>query len=329
MSATENSDALTGDAFQADAGKRSVSKVELDLPVAAKASLARQAREMLSSRVASTIAIIIAILWTIPTLGLFVTSLRPPAATNKTGWWTVFTPGGLDQYPLSFDNYRTVLTGESSTNLVPYFVNTLVITIPAVLLPILLATLSAYALAWIDFKGRDALFVAIFSLQVVPLQVTLIPLLTLYSERLNFAGTYWSVWISHTIFALPLAVFLLHNFIKDIPAELVEAARVDGAGHVRIFFRIMLPLLTPALASFGIFQFLWVWNDLLVSTIFLGASKDVAPLTVAVLNLSGSRGSSWFLVSAGAFVSMVVPVVVFLALQRFFVRGLLAGGLKG
>jgi alpha-glucoside transport system permease protein len=296
---------------------------------AAKETVAGRARAMLGSRVASVVAILIAILWTIPTLGLFITSLRPPVATNRTGWWTVFTPGGLSQYPLSFDNYHTVLTGEGSTNLTKYFVNTIVITVPAVLLPILLATLAAYALAWIDFPGRDWLFVAIFSLQVVPLQVALIPLLSLYTQQLHFEGTFWSAWISHTIFALPLAIFLLHNFVKDIPAELIEAARVDGAGHVRIFFRIMLPLLTPALASFGIFQFLWVWNDLLVAKVFLGSSPDVAPLTSAVLNLSGSRGSSWYLVSAGAFVSMIVPVAVFLGLQRFFVRGLLAGGLKG
>jgi alpha-glucoside transport system permease protein len=208
-------------------------------------------------------------------------------------------------------------------------VNSIVITIPAVLLPILLATLAAYAFAWMDFKGRNLLFVAVFTMQIVPIQVTMIPLLSLYVNTLHLNGTFWSVWISHTIFALPLAVFLMHNFIKEIPAELVEAARVDGAGHVRIFFRVMLPLLTPALAAFGIFQFLWVWNDLLVSLVFLGGSPEFRPITVAISELAGTRGSAWFLLSAGAFIAMIVPVVVFLSLQRYFVRGLLAGGLKG
>nr|WP_284287512.1 ABC transporter permease subunit [Angustibacter aerolatus] len=148
-------------------------------------------------------------------------------------------------------------------------------------------------------------------------------------DQAHIGGTYWTVWLSHTMFALPLAIFLMHNFIKEIPGELIEAARVDGAGHVRIFFRIMLPLLTPALASFGIFQFLWVWNDLLVSLVFIGGNPDVAPLTVQIANLAGTRGSAWYLLSAGAFISIIVPLAVFLGLQRFFVRGLLAGGLKG
>ncbi len=297
--------------------------------VATKATTRRvsspgRARAMLGSRVASFAAVVIAVLWTVPTAGLLVTSFRPQIEITRSGWWTAFTNPDF-----TLDNYREVLSSTQSSSLSQYFVNSLVITVPAVLLPILLATLAAYAFAWMDFRGRDWLFVAVFALQVVPLQVTLIPLLSLYSNQLNFQNTYWSVWLSHTMFALPLAIFLMHNFIKEIPAELIEAARVDGAGHVRIFFRIMLPLLTPALASFGIFQFLWVWNDLLVSLVFLGGTPDVAPLTVRVAELSGSRDNAWHLLSAGAFVSMVVPVVVFLALQRFFVRGLLAGGLKG
>jgi alpha-glucoside transport system permease protein len=289
-----------------------------------RTSAASRARALLGNRVASAIAVLIAVLWTIPTAGLFITSFRPQLDIARSGWWTVVTDPSF-----TLDNYRSALSSTESSSLSQYFVNSFVITIPAVLLPILLATLAAYAFAWMDFRGRDWLFVAVFALQVVPLQVTLIPLLSLYVNQLHFQGTYWSVWLSHTIFALPLAIFLMHNFIKEIPAELVEAARVDGAGHVRIFFRIMLPLLTPALASFGIFQFLWVWNDLLVSLVFLGGTPDVAPLTVRIAELSGTRGNAWYLLSAGAFVSMIVPVAVFLALQRFFVRGLLAGGLKG
>ncbi len=195
------------------------------------------------------------------------------------------------------------------------------------IIPITLASLAAYAFAWVNFKGRNLLFVAVFALQIVPIQVTLVPLLTQYVDW-GIDGSFWPVWLSHSIFALPLAIFLLHNFMKDIPRELVEAARVDGAGHVKIFFQVLMPLLVPAIAAFGIFQFLWVWNDLLVALTF-ASGQDTAPITVRLAELSGSRGASWHLLPAGAFISMVVPVVVFLALQRYFVRGLLAGSVKG
>lgn len=276
----------------------------------------------ISSPWASGIAIIIAVLWTIPTFGLFVTSFRPRQEIRTTGWWTL--PWNPE---LTLDNYQEALFG-SSTSLSTFFVNSLVITLPAVIIPISLALLAAYAFAWIDFKGRNLLFVAVFALQVVPIQVTLIPLLSQYVTW-GLAGSYWVVWLSHSIFALPLAIYLLHNFMKDIPPSLVEAARVDGAGHVKIFFQVLLPLLTPAIASFAIFQFLWVWNDLLVALVFAGGTPDVAPLTVRVAELAGTRGSQWHLLSAGAFVAMVVPLVVFLALQRYFVRGLLGGAVKG
>ncbi len=162
----------------------------------------------------------------------------------------------------------------------------------------------------------------------MPIQVTLLPLLKLFVTT-DLAGSFWTIWLSHSVFALPLAIFLLHNFMREIPKELIEAARMDGAGHVQIFFRVLLPLLTPALAAFGIFQFLWVWNDLLVALTFAGGGDKVAPLTVFIANLAGTRGTALHLLSAGAFISIIVPVVVFLALQRYFVRGLLAGGLKG
>lgn len=287
-------------------------------------SAAGDAARAISSPWASLAAIVIAVLWTIPTIGLLVTSFREPRAINTSGWWTSFS----DPSAYTLDNYREALEPGSSASLSQYFINTIVITIPAVLLPLFLASLAAYAFAWMPFPGRDALFVAVFALQIVPLQVALIPLLDRY-VTFGLGASYWSVWLSHTIFALPLATFLIHNFMRELPSELMEAARVDGAGHVTIFFRILLPLLTPALAAFGIFQFLWVWNDLLVSLVFLGGTPDVAPITVRVAELSGSRGSAWYLLSAGAFISMIVPVAVFLALQRYFVRGLLAGGLKG
>ncbi|TFV66805.1 UNVERIFIED_ORG: carbohydrate ABC transporter permease [Bacillus sp. AZ43] len=280
------------------------------------------AKTKLSSPAASMIAIVIAVLWTVPTIGLLITSFRPELDIRRSGWWTAVT-----EPTFTFDNYDTVLYG-GSTNFAELFVNSIVITLPAVVIPISLALLAAYAFAWIPFRGRNFLFVAVFALQVVPLQVTLIPLLRLYVD-IDLAGSFWTLWISHSIFALPLAIFLLHNFMKEIPASLVEAARMDGAGHVKIFFQVLLPLLTPAIAAFGVFQFLWVWNDLLVGLTFAGGSADVAPLTVRVAELAGSRGSDWYLLAAGAFVSMLVPLIVFLSLQRYFVRGLLAGSVKG
>jgi alpha-glucoside transport system permease protein len=283
---------------------------------------AANAKTKLSSPAASVIAIVIAVLWTVPTLGLLITSFRPELDIRRTGWWTAFTD---PQFTL--DNYNEVLYG-GQTNFASLFVNSLVITLPAVVIPITLALLAAYAFAWIKFRGRNVLFVAVFALQVVPIQVTLIPLLTLYVDA-GLAGSFWTIWLSHSIFALPLAVFLLHNFMKEIPASLVEAARMDGAGHVKIFFQVLLPLLTPAIAAFGVFQFLWVWNDLLVALTFAGGAPDVVPLTVRVAELAGTRGSDWYLLAAGAFVSMVLPLLVFLALQRYFVRGLLAGSVKG
>ena len=205
--------------------------------------------------------------------------------------------------------------------------NSLVITIPAVVIPISIACMAAYGFAWIDFRGAKFLFVAVFALQIVPIQVTLIPLLTRFVD-VGLAGTFWPIWIAHSIFALPLAIYLMHNFMNELPKELVEAAKVDGAGHLTIFLKIMMPLMVPAIAAFAIFQFLWVWNDLLVGLTF-GASPEVAPLTVRVADLAGSKGSQWHLLSAGAFISMVVPLIVFISFQRFFVRGLLAGSVKG
>jgi alpha-glucoside transport system permease protein len=286
---------------------------------------ARKAKKKLTSPWASAIAVIIAILWTVPTFGLLVTSFRPELDIRQSGWWTVFGDALAGEGVFSLRNYEAALFG-SSTNLIEYFVNSFVITLPAVFIPITIALLAAYAFAWIDFKGRDILFVAVFALQIVPIQITLIPLLSAYvSGGVN--GTFWPIWLSHSMFALPLAIFLLHNFMRDVPASLVEAARVDGAGHVQIFFKVMLPLLTPAIAAFGIFQFLWVWNDLLVALVMGG--PDTFPLTVRIAEMAGSRGGDWHVLSAGAFIAIVVPLIVFLALQRYFVRGMLAGSVKG
>ena len=279
----------------------------------------RESKKPKKSPLATAIATLIAVLWTIPTIGLLITSFRPQIDALRSGWWESFKEPNF-----TLDNYRDVLGSDNPIG--SSFINSIVITIPAVILPLVLASLAAYGFAWIDFRGRAALFVGVFALQIVPLQVALIPLLTNYNS-FGLSGTFWPIWISHSIFALPLAVYLLNNFMKEIPRELVEAARVDGAGHVKIFFQVLMPLLTPAIAAFGIFQFLWVWNDLLVGLTF--GSTDTKPITVVVADLVGTRGSAWHLLSAGAFVSIILPVIVFVSLQRFFVRGLLAGGLKG
>jgi alpha-glucoside transport system permease protein len=299
---------------------------------------AKAVRRSFGSPVASLLIIVLTVLWTLPTIGLLVTSFRPAEQVATTGWWTVFTHPNL-----TLSNYHTVLFVGGygvSNGLMPYLVNSLAITIPGTIFPLAIASMAAYALAWIRFKGSDAIFFTIFALQVVPLQMALIPLLQLYSggahigsatifPNLHLTGTYWPVWLSHTMFAMPLAIFLLHNFIAQLPREVMEAAQVDGASHFKIFRSIVLPLAAPALASFAIFQFLWVWNDLLVGLTFAGGTPEVAPLIARLNQLSGSFGSHWELLTAGAFISMLVPLAVFFALQRYFVRGLLAGSVKG
>ncbi|RZU48327.1 carbohydrate ABC transporter membrane protein 2 (CUT1 family) [Krasilnikovia cinnamomea] len=290
---------------------------------AQKPTAAAVAKRRLTSPWASLAAVIIAVVWTIPTFGLLISSFRPEKEIKTTGWWMFFSDPTV-----TLDNYRAVLDPETGVGLGDYFVNSIVIAIPSVLIPLFLASLAAYAFAWIKFPGRNLLFLAVFALQVVPLQVALIPLLRLYVSS-GLSNTFWTLWLSHSAFALPLAIYLLHNFMREVPAGLLEAARIDGAGHVAIFFRVLLPVMLPAMAAFAIFQFLWVWNDLLVALTFAGGGTEVAPVTVALANLSGTRGTAWHLLSAGAFVSILVPVAIFLLLQRYFVRGLLAGSVKG
>ncbi|KXK59014.1 sugar ABC transporter permease [Micromonospora rosaria] len=300
---------------------------------------AGRVRKRLTSRTATVASIVIAVVWTIPTFGLFVSSFRPEEQLKTTGWWTFFRD---PQFTL--ENYQQVLFGRgaSSGQLAGYFINSLVITLPSVLFPLAFAAMAAYALAWINFRGRDWLYIGIFALQIVPLQMALVPLLSFFSRGVSLGGVtlmppwdlageerFIQVWFAHTCFALPLAVFLLHNFVSQLPKDLMEAARVDGATHPKIFRSIVLPLITPALAAFGIFQFLWVWNDLLVALIFAGGGSEVAPLTVRLAEMAGTRGNEWQRLTAGAFVSIVVPLIVFLSLQRYFVRGLLAGSVKG
>ncbi|MFB7252132.1 carbohydrate ABC transporter permease [Microbacterium sp. NPDC056234] len=294
---------------------------------------AGRTRKRLSRPWATIASIVIAVLWTIPTLGLFISSFRPRDDINTTGWWTIFADPEL-----TFENYVAVLqSGTTQLTILQSFINSIAITIPATLIPLMIAAMAAYAFAWIDFKGRNALFIFVFALQIVPIQMALVPLLTSFSKGINLFGVqvtqsidasdgYAQVWIAHTMFALPLAIYLLHNFMSEIPGEIIEAARVDGASRGQIFFRIVLPLTMPAIASVAIFQFLWVWNDLLVALVF--ADGAASPITKVLAEITG-RGEGWYLLTAGAFVSIIVPLIVFFALQRYFVRGLLAGSTKG
>ena len=266
----------------------------------------------------------IALLWTLPTLGLFVSSLRPPEALIHSGWWTVLQPPFADQ-SLTLDNYVTVL---SQQGMGLAFLNSLVVTIPATVIPIAIAAFAAYAFAWMSFPGQQELFVIMIGLLVVPIQTTLIPVLRAYNT-LGLAGTFWGVWLAHTAYGLPLGIYLLRNYISSLPRDLIEAAMLDGATHFQIFRQVVVPLSLPAIASFAVFQFLWVWNDLLVALVYLGGGQSVAPLTLVLRNLIGDRGQDWHLLTAGAFITLWVPLLVFFTLQRYFVRGLLAGAVKG
>jgi alpha-glucoside transport system permease protein len=265
----------------------------------------------------------IVIIWIIPTLGILISSFRPPALVESTGWWTVFTNFGSNEW--TFANYTTVLQSEGFGNA---FLNSLAVTIPATVMPITIAAFAAYGFAWMDFPGRQWLFVLVVALLVIPLQMALIPLLRLYTT-INLNGTFPAMWLAHTGFGLPLAIYLLRNYIGSLPSSMMESADIDGASHFERFTKLVVPLSVPVLASFAIFQFLWVWNDLLIALVFLGGAPDVRVVTLALNNLNGSRGQAWHLLTAGAFITMALPLVVFLSLQRYFVRGLTAGSVKG
>ena len=266
---------------------------------------------------------IICFLWTVPTLGLLVTSVRNPELISSSGWWTsLLHPFEPNQWTLS--NYATVLSSDGMGNA---FINSLVVTLPSVAIPITIAAFAAYAFAWIPFRGRGILFTIVVALLVVPIQMSLIPILQIYAAG-NLYGSFLGIWLAHTGFGLPLAIFLLYNFMSQLPRDLFESASIDGATHLQTFIRLVLPLSVPALGAFAIFQFLWVWNDLLVALVFLGPGADVRVLPTALYQLIGARGGSWHLLTAGAFITMIVPLVVFLLLQRAFVRGILAGSVK-
>ena len=292
--------------------------IPMPAPSGKETSIPKAVRRSLSSPWATAVVIIITVLWTIPTFGLLVTSLRPSGPAVNSGWWTVFT-----NPELTLENYVEVLGGGDviSGGILPYFFNSFAIALPAAIFPLVIATMCAYALAWIPFRGATILFFAIFALQIVPLQMALLPLLQMFNlgwsigpvtivPDLNLGGTYIPLWVAHTMFALPLAVFLLHNFMAQLPRDVIEAALVDGASHFTIFWRIILPLSVPAIASFAIFQFLWVWNDLLVALTFAGGTPDVAPITAYLANIVGSYGAKTHLITAGAFIAITVPLIV-------------------
>ncbi len=268
--------------------------------------------------------IVLAIVWMLPTVGLLITSFRPPEVVGDTGWWTVLVhPFNFTQYTL--ENYRSVIFEGGMGRA---FLNSLFITVPATLLPILLAGLAAYSFAWMRFRGRNMLFMMVVGLMVIPLQMTFIPILSIFA-KLRVAGTFPAIWLAHAGYGMPLMVYLLHGFIAGLPRDIFDSAAIDGASSITTFFRIVVPLSVPAIASVAIFQFLWVWNDLLVALIYLGGSPNVGPVTLRVANLVGSRGQDWEVLTAAAFVSMALPLVVFFSLQRYFVRGILAGSVKG
>jgi len=360
-------------------------------------------KKLVSDIVVNAALLLIVLVWTIPTLGLLVSSFRTRFDIQTSGWWWVLPhrewvtveeiPPGDDQdrdgvmefagvsgtfeelregvstedgqkvtwvgnkrlgvikiqerkwtmrTDFTLENYGQVLagktyeilssTGETKTvqgdNFTGAFLNSLTVSVPATVIPILIAAFAAYGFAWMNFPGRRFLFTMVVALMVVPLQIALVPILRDY-VTLDLNGTFLAVWLAHTGFGLPLATYLLFNYIRGLPRDILESAFIDGASHFTIFTRLILPLSVPALASFAIFQFLWVWNDYLVALVFIGAKPDVQVLTMRIAEMVGSRGSDWHLLTAGAFISMVLPLLVFFSLQRFFVRGLLAGSVKG
>jgi alpha-glucoside transport system permease protein len=262
--------------------------------------------------------LVVAMIWLVPTVGLAVTSFRPRSEIQASSWWS-----SLLDWHFTLGNYEQVL---SSANMDSAFVNSILISFPSTLLPLAIAAAAAYAFSWIAFPFRDTIFLLIVALMVVPVQMALVPLLTLFRD-LGIANWFGGIWLAHTAFGLPLGIFLLRNFFITLPRDLIEAARVDGASNLRIFLRVVLPLSVPALASFGIFQFLWVWNDLLMAFIFI-QNGELLPMTVRINQMQTTYGVEWHLLSAGSFLLMIVPLAVFFALQRYFVQGLLAGSVK-
>lgn len=264
--------------------------------------------------------VVLCVLWTLPTVGLLVTSLRDRDAQAETGWWTALWNGGW-----TFDNYRGVF---ESADIGTSLLNSVIVAIPATIIPIMFAAFAAYAFSFMDFRGKDVLFIAIVAVMVVPIQVAFQPLLNMFGPNgLGISGQFIAVWILHTGFGMPLAIYTLRNYMATLPKTVIESAKIDGASHFQTFWRLIVPMSVPVIAAFAILQFLWVWNDLLIAKLFL--STDNSTVIVKLQGLLGAQGQGTEFLPAGAFISMVIPMVVFFTLQRFFVRGLTSGAVKG
>ena len=283
-------------------------------------------REKKQGRGSFLVLVILAALWLLPTVGLFITSLRAKGEAQTTGWWDVlFNPFSQDW---DISSYTTVLT---ENKLATSFISSMAVTIPATILPLLFAAYAAFGFTFLSFRGREFFFSVIIGLLVVPLQGALVPVLKMFisitdKTGIEISGQYAAAWFVHAAFAMPLAIYILRNYMMTIPNTLIEAARMDGASNFTIFWRLVLPISVPALASFAIFQFLWVWNDYLIAFVFVGNERPV--LTYTLLAMLGQYGEGWQAVAAGSFISLSVPLLVFFTLQRYFVRGLTAGAVK-
>jgi alpha-glucoside transport system permease protein len=270
------------------------------------------------------VLLVLVVIWTLPTLGLLVSSFRTPEAITSTGWWTALA-SLFEAAQWTLQNYQSVIFADFMGLA---FLNSLLVTVPSTVIPITIAAFAAYAIAWMDFPGREAFFMLIVGLLVVPLQMALIPILKVYTQT-DLNGTFLGIWLAHTGFGLPLATYLLFGYISSIPKEIIESAHADGATPWMMFTRLVLPLSKPSIASFAIFQFLWVWNDLLVALVFLGTKKENALVTTRLAEMVGSRGQDWHILTSGAFLTMIMPLIIFFTLQRYFVRGMMAGSVKG
>ncbi len=264
--------------------------------------------------------ILLCLLWTVPTIGLLVTSLRSREDAASSGWWTALWQGGW-----TFDNYRGVLEG---SNMATGFLNSIIVAIPATIIPIMFAAFAAYAFTFMDFRGKDVLFIAVVAVMVVPIQVAFGPMLDLLGPRgLGISQQFVAVWLLHTGFGMPLAIYTLRNYMSTLPRTVIESAKIDGATHYQTFWKLIVPMSVPALAAFAILQFLWVWNDLLIAKLFLSSGN--ATVIVQLQGLLGTQGQGAELLTAGAFISMLLPMIVFFTMQRYFVRGLTSGAVKG
>ncbi len=268
------------------------------------------------------VVLLVCLLWLVPTVGLLISSFRDKEAVSDSGWWSVFS-SPLDFSQWTVQNYDDVINGEGMGEA---FLNSIVVAVPATVIPIMIAAFAAYAFTFMRFRGRDTMFILVVALLVVPLQIAFVPLLQLFSS-FDLVGTFPAVWLAHAGFGMPLAIYILRNYMASLPKSIIESAEVDGASHFRTFWSLIVPMSVPALAAFAIFQFLWVWNDLLVALIFL--QNDTPVVTSKLKLLIGDLGQEWHLLTAGAFISMTIPLIVFFSLQRYFVRGLTAGSVKG